>query len=140
VQNFHDVLSSFTYAASGKCDGERRSNGLPSSHYKIDKIGLIYWLMGWEGFVQPSKKPKSMYVKATRSALLFDTVSVIPRSDCCSSMWSDPLCRAGRNTSIQVPIQCKGLGKRQMPKYNLLHVENCTACGEYRAFWRGVGL
>jgi hypothetical protein len=39
-----DVLSSFTYAASGECDGERCSNRLRALHNLIDKIFRIYWL------------------------------------------------------------------------------------------------
>lgn len=39
---------SFTYAASGKCDGERSSNRLRASHNTIDKIFEIYWLT-WSG-------------------------------------------------------------------------------------------
>jgi hypothetical protein len=40
-----DVLSSFTYAASGECDSERCSNRLRVSHNLIDKIFGTHWLM-----------------------------------------------------------------------------------------------
>lgn len=40
-----DVLSSFTYAASGECDSERCWNRLQASHNLIDKISGMYCLM-----------------------------------------------------------------------------------------------
>ena len=40
-----DVLSSFTYAASGESDSERCSNRQRASYNLIDKIIGIHWLM-----------------------------------------------------------------------------------------------
>ena len=80
-----DVLSSFTYAASGKCDGKRCSIRLRPSHNKIDKIVRTHWLMlPGNSSSADHNLQLHVYRSHTRIFAAFRVASECSKCECCS--------------------------------------------------------